>query len=56
MSNPETLSVKESEAVESAELLAAEATPVDAPDTEAAGFFEKLYNGNGGFARALIHI
>lgn len=50
MSNPETLSVKESEAVESAELLAAEATPVDAPDTEAAGFFEKLYNGNGGFA------
>lgn len=50
MSNPETLSVKESEAVESAELSAAEATPVDAPDTEAAGFFEKLYNGNGGFA------
>lgn len=49
MSNPETLSVKESEAVESAELSAAEATPVDAPDTEAAGFFEKLYNGNGGF-------
>lgn len=49
MSNPETLSVKESEAVESAEFSAAEATPVDAPDTEAAGFLEKLYNGNGGF-------
>lgn len=49
MSNPETLSAKESEAVESNELSAAEATPVDAPDTEAAGFFEKLYNGNGGF-------
>lgn len=49
MSNPETLSAKESEAVESKELSAAEATPVDAPDTEASGFFEKLYNGNGGF-------
>lgn len=49
MSNPETLIAKESEAVESNELSAAEATPVDAPDTEAAGFFEKLYNGNGGF-------
>ncbi|WP_293819025.1 protein translocase subunit SecF [uncultured Corynebacterium sp.] len=49
MSNPETLSAKESEAVETTELLAAKATPVDAPDKEAEGFFEKLYNGNGGF-------
>lgn len=49
MSNPETLSAKESEAVETTELSAAKATPVDAPDKEAEGFFEKLYNGNGGF-------
>lgn len=52
MSNPETLSAKETEAVEaveSTELSAAEANPVDAPDSEAQGFFEKLYNGNGGF-------
>ncbi|WP_296215095.1 protein translocase subunit SecF [Corynebacterium sp. YSMAA1_1_F7] len=44
MSNAETLSANET-----TELTAAEATPVDAPDAEARGFFEKLYNGNGGF-------
>lgn len=44
MSKADTLSAKNAP-----ELSATETKPVDAPDANAGGFFEKLYNGNGGF-------
>ena len=44
MSKADTLSAKNAP-----ELSATGTKPVDAPDANAGGFFEKLYNGNGGF-------
>ncbi len=54
MSNAETLSAAEATTAETTTAettteTTAVATPVDAPDTQAGGFFEKIYNGTGGF-------